>query len=517
MTIDFLHRGAVRTRTRRAGSSLAWRAATFGWAVLLAGATGGCRSGGVPADPVLDAEPASLTLTAWSEASEVFADYSPIIAGETGTPWVVHVTRLNDSKPITEGRLILRFLREGIPEQTFTSDAPVRAGIFDPAPSLQSAGEYQLVIEVESPQLTDHIEAGTVVAYANAEDVPVGDASGGAISFLKEQQWAMEFAVVRAGPRTVARTVPVSGTLQAAAGQLAVVAAPVSGLLLVNENLEAPAPGDPVREGQTVAMIAPSVGDHSYAQAKAAVERLGREAARMQRLYDAEAVAEQRLIEAQHDLEVAEAAFGALGGSLDDGYIYPVRAPITGVISSRAMVPGGRVDAGETLFTIVNPAEVWLRLNVPARHAALANAISGVVFTVEGHPDRFETRRVVSVGSVLDSDARTVPVLLEVDNRSRQLTIGLFVEGFAFVGGESEGLALPNEAIQLEDGQAVAYVQVGGESFERRLLALGATDGIHTQVSDGLESGEYVVTKGAHQVYLASLNTSELSDHGHAH
>ena len=62
----------------------------------------------------------------------------------------------------------------------------------------------------------------------------------------------------------------------------------------------------------------------------------------------------------------------------------------------------------------------------------------------------------------------------------------------------------------------MAYVQTEGESFERRLLVLGATDGNYTLVERGVEAGEYVVTKGAYQVYLASLNTSEIGE-GHAH
>ena len=68
-----------------------------------------------------------------------------------------------------------------------------------------------------------------------------------------------------------------------------------------------------------------------------------------------------------------------------------------------------------------------------------------------------------------------------------------------------------------EDGQPVAYVQTEGESFERRPLGLGATDGSYTLVERGVEAGEYVVTTGAYQVYLASLSTGEIGDHGHPH
>jgi cobalt-zinc-cadmium efflux system membrane fusion protein len=60
-------------------------------------------------------------------------------------------------------------------------------------------------------------------------------------------------------------------------------------------------------------------------------------------------------------------------------------------------------------------------------------------------------------------------------------------------------------------------VQTGGESFERRPLQLGSTDGEHTLVERGVQAGEHVVTAGAYQVYLASLGSSETAGHGHTH
>jgi membrane fusion protein, heavy metal efflux system len=61
------------------------------------------------------------------------------------------------------------------------------------------------------------------------------------------------------------------------------------------------------------------------------------------------------------------------------------------------------------------------------------------------------------------------------------------------------------------------YVQVGGESFERRPFIAGPTDGTFTIVAGGVSRGEHVVTRGAYHVYLASLGTTEIGDHGHPH
>lgn len=254
--------------------------------------------------------------------------------------------------------------------------------------------------------------------------------------------------MAEAESREIPYAVEVAGEVVPAAGRVAEVAAPVSGLAQARANLSAPTSGGRVRAGQTLAVLSPTSQDNSYAQAKARVERLEREVERLARLYEAEAIPEKRLVEARHDLEVARAALEAMGGAGGDGYDYPVRAPISGIVQSRRFTPGQRVEAGEMLFEIV---------------------------------------------------------------------IGQFATAQLEAGGTRSGVAIPSEAVQSEDGQPVAYVQTGGETFERCPLTLGPTGGFYTLVERGVEAGEHVVTEGAYQVYLASLSTTDIGDHGHPH
>ena len=83
-------------------------------------------------------------------------------------------------------------------------------------------------------------------------------------------------------------------------------------------------------------------------------------------------------------------------------------------------------------------------------------------------------------------------------------------------GDGANGSSILNEAIQTEEGRPVAYVKSGGESLEGGPIQLGATDGNYTLIERGVQVGEHVVTAGAYQVYLASLNTSQIG-HGHTH
>lgn len=489
-------------------------------AILAILVAAGCGSGEGEAAQEAHEHGSGTAVTIWSDSTELFFEYPPMIAGGPGEPWAIHVTRLADYSPISEGVLTLAFRGPDGQVYTTRSQAPARPGIYTPTPRLPEPGRYDLVMDVDSPRLTDRIRAGEIQVHASEEDVPPAEeGGGGGITFLKEQQWPIDFGVARAEEREIPYTIVVSGEIVPAAGRVAEVSAPVSGLALAGPNLSAPAAGQRVVAGQSMAVLSPTTQDNSYAEARARVERLRREVERLQRLYDAEAIPEKRLIEARHDLEIAESALEAMGGdgSNGNGYRFIVRAPISGVVQQRRFTPGQRVEAGESLFEIINPSIVWLRLNIPARHAAMSGTAESAIFSPEGSEIQFRADRVVSVASAIDSESRTLPVVLAVDNPDNRLKIGQFVQAQLAVGDMRTGVAVPSEAIMQEDGQTVLYVQTGGESFERRPVVLGPTDGTMTIIPSGLAPGEYVVTEGAYQVYLASLGTTEVGDHGHPH
>ncbi len=476
----------------------------------------GCRQE-ISSQDVVDDDPGiSFAGTLWTEKTEFFFEYPVLIAGEVGGSWAIHVTELENFQPVTEGGLTLLFSGLDGFVQEIRTEAPIRPGIYTPAPSLAQAGVYSLTMLVDGPQVQDRIEVGKIQVYASIDDVPVDDDAGGGISFLKEQQWPIDFSVVTAERRELETAIQVNGDVLPVPGKMAKVAAPIDGLVLAEANLTAPVSGDRVKIGQILARLAPAGGDDSFAETKALVERLEREVERAMRLYDVEAIPEKRLVEARAQLAVAQSGLDAMGGA-GDGYHYAVRAPISGIVVKRELSSGSRVKAGDHLFTIIDAGEVWVRLRVPSRYAEQASKATGAIFTVEGSARRYHADRIQSIGSIIDPESRTLPVTVVVKNPDSSLKIGMFVQAYLYIGGSRAGVAIPNKAIQNEDGVPVAYVQVGGETFERRVLRLGPTDGEYTIVAKGVEEREHVVTVGAYQVYLSSLSTSDIASEGHAH
>jgi multidrug efflux pump subunit AcrA (membrane-fusion protein) len=78
------------------------------------------------------------------------------------------------------------------------------------------------------------------------------------------------------------------------------------------------------------------------------------------------------------------------------------------------------------------------------------------------------------------------------------------------------GPVVPATAIVDDAGRPIVFVQREGETFERRAVTLGPRSGDVVQVTEGLEPGDRVVTRGAYLVRLASLSNS-VPAHGHVH
>ena len=459
----------------------------------------------------------AVVVTQWVDGTELFLEYPFLVAGQQTGNWAIHLTDRDDFQPIRAGTLTVRFATGGVAAETFTVDAPLRDGIFLLDPVIERAGTYVVELTLASDQVNSQHIVSNVVVYRSEEEAlavdPAAELEG--VSFLKEQQWVIPFAVHPAAEHPVQSTIVAPGEVVPPDGSLVRVSAPVDGIAAAASNRDAPSVGDRVSQGQVLVVLAPTSQDGGFAQSRGRVERLRREVERDVTLFEAGAIPARRLEEARHDLVIAEAELEAMGGDTDGAYQLTLRAPMSGVIAERTFVPGGRVEAGESLFTIVDPSRAWVRVQVPASTATNLPTGAGSLFTLDNSQEAFDSR-LRSVGSVIHPTTRTVPVVFEVAAGQGRFMFGQFVQATVPTSGLTTGIAIPSSAILDENGTPVAYVQAGGETFERRILTIGVTDGRRTHIVAGLRHGDMVVTVGAYQVRLASLSGGDFAG-GHAH
>jgi membrane fusion protein, heavy metal efflux system len=482
------------------------------------------RAAAANAETAGDSERPGGAVTQWTDSTELFMEYPALIVGRP-EKFAVHLTDLTDFAPLRSGPITLRFQpRDGGAALVVRQDVPRAPGIYGPSPEFTKPGIYDLTLLVESPQAHDSIFVPGLRVFASVAEMPEAEEAGGedGIPFLKEQQWKTPgFATTFAEEGTAASTFDATGDIIPAPGRFAEVASPIAGLVDAASLSSSPTPGARVTRGQTLAVLTPSLGEGGgsvYAEARARFREAEDEHARAKRLFDAEAIPQRRLHEAEIRLTAAREALAGLagGGALGESGRYVVRAPISGVIAERRVTPGARVDAGVPLFTIVDPSVVWLRVRVPAAVAPQVNARSGVTFRPEGMPNEVAVRRLISVGSIIDSVTRTVPVHYEVPNAGGRIKLGATARVALRSTTRQSGVLIPTAAVLDEDGRPVAYVQPDGESFQKRVLTLGGREGDRTLVLSGIKPGERVVSGAAYQVKLASLSSAVPAE-GHAH
>lgn len=495
--------------------------------------------GGHGHDKAAEAELPGQSVTVWTERTELFMEYKPLIVGQE-TGFAAHVTVDANGKPVTTGSATITLTMSGAPPIEVSVREPSNPGIFRPTVTPTKPGKCELTMSITSPQLTDAFTIGPCEVFASEAAaraaVKEEPEPPGRITYLKEQAWKTDFATMPARERDLQDGVRATGEIRPVAGKEAQLTAPSAGRV----SLVSPAPilGMPVKKDQILATITPRAtggadrptlaADVTAAEAEAAAART--ELERAQRLVSAQAAAPKAVDEATTRLKIAEARLAGARGRLAQfdagargaggGRVFQVRAPADGNLVSIEAASGQGVDEGQALFTVIDLDRVWLVAKVFEADVPRVENAQSAWFSIDGYEQPFtvdsSNGKLVTVGRVVDPQTRTVPVIFEVDNTAGKLRIGNFTKTVIATGVPRKALAIPDLAIVEDGGRSVAFVMVEGESFERRPLRLGIRSNGWSEVLEGVKAGERVVTKGVYEVKLASASGA-VPAHGHAH
>lgn len=492
-----------------------------------------CRSS-PPPQTAAPAEPPAVAVTIWSERTELFMEYPPLVAGQDAR-FAVHLTDLSNFAPLREGKVVIRF--EGDTITRFEVDGPLTPGIFGVDVKAPAARRYQVAVEVHRPQFTDELRVGPVTVYPDQQSAiaSVAAEDEGATSFLKEQQWTLEFTTMRVDSQARRQVVTVPATIQPRVGGSAEVRAPAPGRIIAGSGR---AVGTAVAQGATLVELlvrndrlgeAP-VLKLELAQAQSALRLAQEDLARIERLSSAGAVPQRRLAEARaaHEAAAAHAKIAQEQlqhlelsrtgqGAGDAGERVMVRAPISGVVADVSATPGVTVEEGQLLYSIVALDRVHVVGDVPEQYLARLENSSGAEIVVPGLDTPLKATRLVSVGRVVDPQKRSVPITFELVKPPLAVAVGQGVTLRLITTPAGSEVSIPANAVVDDGGQTIVFVQTGGESFERRPVKVGSLrEGGFVQLVGGVEAGERIVTRGAHLVRLAALSP-QTPGHGHVH
>jgi len=280
--------------------------------------------------------------------------------------------------------------------------------------------------------------------------------------------------------------------------------------------------GTDVREGAPLFRIDPRDLQAQVQQGRAALQRAiaarrnaGQIVNRYKPLVAERAVSAQEYDQAQSDLAQAEASVADARATLSRSELElsytTVRAPIAGRIGRAQVTEGALVSATEaTLLTTVeqlNPVYAVFTQS-SARIQDIAQRVRGGELVL---PDlsRVEVRLILENGTEygpvghlnfadLTVDPSTGSQVLRADfpNIERTLLPGTFVRGRIFAGTTTNGIAVPQAAVQIANEEASVTIVAADGTAQRRPVVLGGLAGGKWVIRSGLKSGERVIVTG---------------------
>src|SRR5262249_48704821 len=117
---------------------------------------------------------------------------------------------------------------------------------------------------------------------------------------------------------------------------------------------------------------------------------------------------------------------------------------------------------------------------------------------------------VTQISPALDPNSTTVEIWVQAANPEGQLKAGTSLRVEIIAKTEPSALVIPVAAVLTSPSGNTSVIIVDADSkAERKSVTLGIRDGANVQVTDGLQSGERVVTTGAFE--LAKLEQDVLA------
>jgi cobalt-zinc-cadmium efflux system membrane fusion protein len=155
-------------------------------------------------------------------------------------------------------------------------------------------------------------------------------------------------------------------------------------------------------------------------------------------------------------------------------------------------------DPSKPLFRVGNLGRLWLTAHAFERDAVRLESGSKARIAFAALPGRSVTGKVTLIGKQVESDSRTVPVRIEIDNRDGSLRPGMSATAWLIVGQETgEVLTVPSASLQRIQERWIVFIPKSDTEFEMRQIGRGRDLGGEVEILSGLKTGETVVVEGA--------------------
>jgi len=180
-----------------------------------------------------------------------------------------------------------------------------------------------------------------------------------------------------------------------------------------------------------------------------------------------------------------------------------VYAASSGIVQTRKVAEGQFVNAGDTLIELTDLNTVWVKTDVfDTDLARIRPGLTGTIIS-DAIPRLKLSGKVDFIDTHSDPQTRTTRVRMQVDNPGTRLKPGMIVQTMFHISLGSV-LTVPREAVIDSGTEKIVYIARDNGVFERQPIQVATPLKNHYPVTEGLKTGDKVVTNG---VFLVDSQT----------
>ena len=233
--------------------------------------------------------------------------------------------------------------------------------------------------------------------------------------------------------------------------------------------------------------------------ARVKLENAAKALRRLRRLQKTKSIAEERLDDAEtayrmlvNELHQKDAEIELLE---DEIRRKEIRAPFSGFVVKAHTQVGQWLPAGGPVVTLIDLSRVRVTVDVPERHYVRLNEKSETFVTLKSLSDSPIPASIEALLSQGDSDARTFPVKVLLDNPGYRIKSAMEAVVTFNLPVKKRMLLVPKDAVVTTGYDRRVYRVVNGKADPVPVRILGYYDG-HVAVSGDLKEGQNVVIRG---------------------
>lgn len=187
------------------------------------------------------------------------------------------------------------------------------------------------------------------------------------------------------------------------------------------------------------------------------------------------------------------------------GVVYndsPVKAPISGRITSLPVTVGSTVSQSSSVAKVARTDDLEIRIAIAERFISRISNGQKATVTFDAYPSVEFGAKIFEVSPVLDTATRTMGVKLRLNPPDSRVKVGMYGRVKLVTESVKNAIVLPISALVTRDGKDYVFVVTSPKSGKNAATVSlkPVTRGIlvdnQVEITKGLEAGEEVVIKG---------------------